>query len=109
MRSTYLITVATGEKCTSEEEYAIEAGKLIILLQSLFQDPKHYKVWLKAEPQSMAVEAEVTHSENGVLGTCAVDIDAERKVYIDKTKLSNEVKSLAPAWPFVKITKQAAI
>lgn len=89
-----------------EEEYSTQAGTMLHILSSVFNDVDKMKVLLgKCNAESVHTEAEVSQDENGLIGKAVVDILAETKVSLDKSKLSAMLKALSP-WEHVKIEKR---
>ena len=52
-------------------------------------------------------ECEIVHDiSNGLTGKCVLDMEADAKVLIDKTKLSSLFKADG-SWPLLKVEKRA--
>lgn len=102
----FFVSLRTPEKY-SEEEYNIQAGKMLNVLQSVLHDvDKMYMMLGKSKAESVHTEAEVSQDEEGLVGKAIVDVKAESKVTLDKSKLSSFLKSQAP-WDTVKVEKRS--
>lgn len=107
MRTTYFIGFQAVCDTSSTEVYEENAGQVIHMLQSIFQDESCVAQLIKSaavEAVSMDVRASDCNSE-GVYIEAVLDIDAEKRVMLDKSKLSLLVKSNAHC-PILKIEKR---
>jgi hypothetical protein len=78
------------------------------IMQDLFTSKAKIAALTKGAPLSgFHTELDVSQTEDGgLLGRAVVDIQAEVRVGLDKTKLSKELKNAAP-WKNCKVEKRA--
>lgn len=114
MRSTYFITVKTGED-HSPAEYAEKAPLLDQLVQEILTDSSKMRVLTKyVDMESVHLDVEVSMELDeetkgvGMLARTVVDITSEKKVSIDKAKLTRFMRShaLAKNWNSLAVEKR---
>ena len=106
MKSTYYVVLHTNEKC-SADEYAAAAERAAGVMEKVFGDASSISAFTRAAALTEChSEMEISHSENGIVGKCVMEMEAPSKVVLDKAKLTATVKGLA-AWPDLKVEKRS--
>ena len=92
----------------ASEEYTMQAGRMVNIFTSVLTDKAKIAALTKGAPLSgFHTELDVSQTEDGgLLGRAVVEIQAEVRVGLDKTKLSKELKHAAP-WKNCKVEKRA--
>ena len=90
------------------EEYIMQADRMVkIFTDTLTNKAKIAVLTRGASLSDFHIELDVSRTEDGgLLGRAVVDIQAEVRVGLDKTKLSKELKHAAP-WKNCKVEKRA--
>jgi len=104
-KTSFFISLSTPEQFDAEA-YTEQAGRMANVFNNIFADADKIAVLTrKVLLSSCHTEVEVSHSENGLLGRAVVDIESEARVGLDKTKLSQMLKS-AGLWSDMKVEKR---
>ena len=107
MKSSYYIACHTRE-LMSPDAYVIMAGKMMNLLHSVFGNAEQLTsiTHNKGTPITTAhSEVQIAHDEHGLVGRIVVDLTAEGRVILDKSKLSALLRATSE-WPALKIEKR---
>ena len=104
MKTSFFIQLTTAFHCLEEDQYNDEADTMVNVLKSVLTDAERMAELTKAEITSCHSEIDVTQAAT-LVGRALVDIEADKKVQIDKTKLSAMFRKVAP-WK-IKIEKRA--
>lgn len=105
-KSSYYISLVTPEQF-SAKEYHEQAGRMANVFTDVFTDTARIATLTKhAKLSACSTEVDVSTSEAGLMGRAVVDFEASARVPLDKTKLSQMLKALAP-WKQCKVEKRA--
>ena len=109
MKSSYYIACHTRE-LMSPDAYKIMAGKMVNLLHSVFGNAEQLTaITHKKSPDGWITtahsEVQIAHDEYGLVGRIVVDLTAEGRVILDKSKLSALLRATSE-WPALKIEKR---
>jgi len=108
MKSTYYVAVHTMEMY-DEARYKIEAEELERVLRDVFCDVETVAALTKGAATSCHTESEIaTTPESGLIGRCVVELDAEARVQLDKSKLTTLLKKKLNL-PNLKVEKKSVI
>ena len=89
------------------EDYYDNAATMVSVMEAVFVPRDRIASFTKAAKlDACHTELEVALLEDGLIGRAIIEMDAAQKVALDKTKLSNALKSLAP-WVGCKVEKRA--
>jgi uncharacterized membrane-anchored protein YjiN (DUF445 family) len=104
MKTGFLVSLSTTDW---SDAYEVEAGKMANLITDIFTDTdKIASLTKKAEIAECTSEVEVKREEDRLMGRVVVEIEAEGRVTLDKSKLSQFVRSASP-WKNCKVEKRA--
>lgn len=107
MRSTYYVAINVNE-VYSLADYEVESGLITSALSELFTDKATIGALTRdAELTTSNCECEVTQEdESGLRVKCVFDFDAEKRVTLDKGKLTSAIRSGLRPYPKMKIEKR---
>ncbi|AUD57289.1 hypothetical protein [Pleurochrysis sp. endemic virus 2] len=104
-RSIFFVSVRTSTPCDFET-YRTMAGEMLNTLQSVFCDAESVQAITKHVPlASCHSEVEISYENESVVGKVVVEIDSEKRVNLDKPKLSALLKAACP-WPSLRVEKR---
>ncbi len=104
-KTSFFVSLSTSEHF-DEKAYMEQAVVMANVFNSIFTDADKIAVLTKkVQLSSCHTEVEVSHSEGGLLGRAVVDFESEARVGLDKTKLSQMLKS-AGTWADMKVEKR---
>lgn len=105
MRSSYFVTLQTTEQ--GLVDYEESANTMAKIFTDLFGDAEKIAQLTKgAELMSCHTEIDVSMTEEGLRGRAVIDMEADKKVPLDKKKLTELFKK-SSTWPDCKVTKSA--
>ena len=114
MRSTYFIIVKTGEQC-EVEQYTEQAELLLSLTREVLTDMQKLRVLTKyndIQSIHLDIEASIDLDEDtkglGLVTRTVVDIEASKKVGLDKKSLTQFLRThhLAENWKGLQVEKR---
>ena len=104
MKTSYFVTLSTDE-C---ENYNTDSEVMANLFTDIFSDASKIAILTKnAELTGCHTEVDVSGGDL-LIGRAVVDLEAETRVQLDKTKLSHMMKNAAP-WKNCKVEKRAVL
>lgn len=102
-RTSFYVSLLSGD---SSGEYVDQAGLMANIFTSIFTDTSKIETLTKKAPiTDCHTEVDVSQTPNGLLGRAVVDFQCDGKVTLDKTKLSQMFKNIAP-WKNLKVEKR---
>ena len=108
MKSTYYVAVHTMETY-DEIRYKLESEELQRVLRDVFCDERTIGTLTKGAAISCHTEAEIaTTPESGLIGRCVVELEADKRVQLDKAKLTALLKKKLNL-PNLKVEKKSVI
>lgn len=105
-KTCYFISLSTAEGF-SVEAYTQEAGMMANVFASIFTDTAKIAALTKnARLNGSHAEVDVAQPDGKLVGRAVLEFDADERVPLDKTRLSQMLKSAAP-WKSCKVEKRA--
>ena len=103
-KTSFFVSLSTPQTFDAAE-YREQASLMANVFISIFADPEKMRVLTKKVPLTCChTEVEVSQ-QDGLIGRAVVDLESDVRVGLDKTKLSQMLKSSA-AWPEMKVEKR---
>ena len=103
-KTSFFVPLTTPETF-SAEDYPEQALLMANVFHSIFADAEKVRVLTKKVPLTCChTEVEITQN-GGLVGRAVVDLESQVRVGLDKTKLSQMMKSSA-AWSEMKVEKR---
>lgn len=109
-KQSFLITVTTKEKY-SGNDYKEQTGRMLNVFTDIFTDAAQIASITKNAPLTASnLELEISQPLNETLRAIAVlDVECEKRVILEKNKLTALFKSLAPKWAGLKLEKRSLV
>ena len=105
-KSGFFVSLATPDGFDADA-YAEQAGLMANVFAGILGDASKIAVLTKNAPLSSChSEVEVAQPDGKLVGRAVIEFEADQRVTLDKTRLSQMLKSAAP-WKNCKVEKRA--
>lgn len=92
-KATFFVAIYSRKELQADDDYSEHAADFEAKVVSIFRDKQKLLTFLRADDVSSChTEIEISY-EDMLVAKCVLDVEAESKIAVDKTKLTTLAKS----------------